>query len=156
MMSKRARYIRLLGHWCRLPLIGGTGWFEPPFERPKHLDTRIAYVNGWSRFVERFGLGIGHSAIGIAGTDVHFLSVTRDEGTVMHPIESPFGAFIVAKFATRADWKLTAFAEDMTPLYEKHFLEEHGSEKGWFLYPQREADPFNRHIDLRDAQRREP
>lgn len=77
---------------------GGSNWHLPPFERPAGMNETDAYFggevgtggDGW------YGCGID----GIAGAAAATVEVENEiDGLVTMPLESPFGAFVVATAA---------------------------------------------------------
>jgi hypothetical protein len=78
--------------WCPSSGSGGSGWFDPPFQRPASLGPHEAYAigqhcsgaDGWYCC----------AVDGLAGGDAAFVEVEDADGTTRRPIESPFGAFV--------------------------------------------------------------
>ncbi len=86
-------FIRRGGRWEVSSGSGGSGWYDPPFQRPDIPPNEV-----W--FDGELGTGgddwYAYAIDGIAGTDATTVEVEDADGRTTMPIESPLGAFLVA------------------------------------------------------------
>lgn len=97
---------------------GGTGWFDPPLVRPSDVGPRdvvVVHVHESGDGAWRCG-----SADGIAGVEAAWLELHDAAGVTSRPVESPFGAFIVAWDATEAAL-LRVLDNDRGCIFERAF-----------------------------------
>lgn len=93
LLSEVQVFARADGSWEQSLGSGGTGWLDPPFQRPAAMAPRSAALVG------------GHcsgrdswyccSVFGIAGSEAAFVEVVDGDGMTRRSVESPFGAFVV-------------------------------------------------------------
>jgi hypothetical protein len=77
---------------------GGSGWFDPPFERPDLGPRQV--IAGHEHGSDHLTWSCC-SIDGVAGIDAVWVEVVDAAGVERHPIESPFGAFIACSSCDR-------------------------------------------------------
>jgi hypothetical protein len=103
--------------WLEFAGVGGTGWCDPPFERPQYLSTDVRWYGFNLSVSDRGRCG---SWYGIVGPGVRYLQLVDRAGLAEAAIESPIGAFVVS-FDAGEPCSILFLSEDRAPVSSKRY-----------------------------------